>query len=81
MNYISINNEKAIEHFKKLGCCLIRFERLDPISRIRFDLYLETDDLHYEEYYLVEGQQFDEMSGTKFHKYLVEHGLLMNQQD
>ena len=83
MNYISINNKKAICHFKRLGCNLIRFKRLDPISRMRFDLYLylDVEDLRYVEYYLVEGKPFDGMSGTKFHKYLIDHGLLMNQQD
>ena len=80
MNYIGIDNEKAIEHFKKLGCSLTLIERPDTITRLAW----ENDDFFipvYTTWYKVSGGSLPKMGGRKFHQYLKDHGLLKSQQD
>ena len=81
MNYISINNQKAIEHFKKLGCSLVLIKRPDTVTRLAW----EDDDFLkepvYKHFYEVTGGSLPKMGGQKFHQYLVDHRLLMSQQD
>lgn len=80
MNYIHPNNKKAIEHFKKLGCTLTPIERPDMLTRLAW-----ADDNYclptYTHWYAVTGGNLPEMGGKRFHQYLKDHGLLMDQQD
>lgn len=80
MNYIATNNYKAIEHFKKLGCTLTPIKRPDFLTLLAWEDDRDCISV-FNTWYKVEGGNLPEMGGKKFHQYLVDHGLLMNQQD